>query len=57
MIGTGVFSKERIPAERLGTLEEMAGCILYLTSRAGGYCNGSVVVADGGRLSIVPSTY
>lgn len=57
MIGDGIFPKERIPAERVGTAEEMGGTILHLTSRAGGYCNGNVVVIDGGRLSLVPSTY
>ena len=57
LIGDGVFDKSRIPAERAGTPEDMAGCILYLTSRAGAYCTGNVVVTDGGRLSIMPSTY
>ena len=57
LIGDGVFSKDKIPAERAGTPEEMAGCILYLTSRAGAYCTGSVVLTDGGRLSVMPSTY
>lgn len=57
IIGNGVFPKEKIPAERVGTQEDMAGCILYLTSRAGAYCNGSVVLTDGGRLSMMRSTY
>lgn len=57
IIGTGVTTKDRIPAERVGSEEDMAGCILYLTSRAGAYVNGMVVVTDGGRLSIMPSTY
>jgi hypothetical protein len=35
----------------------MAGAILYLTSRAGAFCNGSVQVVDGGALSIQPATY
>ncbi len=51
------FPKERIPAERTGSTEDMAGTILYLTSRAGAYCNGLVVVTDGGRLSVTPATY
>ncbi|KAM7202965.1 hypothetical protein V8F20_004212 [Naviculisporaceae sp. PSN 640] len=46
-----------IPAQRFGTDEEMAGTILYLASRAGAFCNGSVLVMDGGRLSIGQSTY
>ena len=57
IIGTGVFPKEQIPAERVGTEEDMAGTILYMTSRAGAYCNGNVIVTDGGRLSVMPSTY
>lgn len=57
MIGEGKFPKERLPAQRCGTDEDMAGAILYLSSRAGGYCNGNVVVTDGGALSITPSTY
>jgi len=57
LIGPGIFPKEKLPAERIGTEEEMAGCILFLTSRAGGYCNGLVLVVDGGRLSVMPATY
>ena len=57
LIGDGVFPKTQIPAERAGTPEDMAGCILYLTSRAGAYCTGNVVLTDGGRLSVMPSTY
>lgn len=57
LIGDGVFSKEKIPAERVGTQEDMGGSILYLTSRAGAYCNGNVVVVDGGRLGLMPATY
>jgi NAD(P)-dependent dehydrogenase (short-subunit alcohol dehydrogenase family) len=57
LIGDGVFPRERIPLERVGSEEEMAGTILYLTSRAGAYCSGNVMVVDGGRLSVLPSTY
>lgn len=46
-----------IPAQRFGTDEEMAGTILYMASRAGAFCNGSVQVMDGGRLSVGQSTY
>ncbi|KAH7346846.1 short chain dehydrogenase/reductase family [Rhexocercosporidium sp. MPI-PUGE-AT-0058] len=51
------FPKSVIPAERPGTIEDMAGAVLYLTSRAGGYLNGNVIVTDGGRLSVLPSSY
>lgn len=57
IIGSGTFPKEQLPAQRVGTPEEMAGTILFLTSRAGGYCNGLVLVVDGGRLSVTPASY
>jgi NAD(P)-dependent dehydrogenase (short-subunit alcohol dehydrogenase family) len=46
-----------IPAKKFGTDEEMSGTILYLASRAGAFCNGVALVFDGGRLSVLPSTY
>ena len=46
-----------IPARRFGGDEEMAGTILYLAGRPGAYCNGSVLMADGGRLAVMPSSY
>lgn len=57
IVGDGVFPKEKIPAQRVGTAEDMGGSILYLTSRAGSYCNGNVLVVDGGRLSLMLATY
>ena len=57
LFGDGVFPKSMIPLQRTGTAEDMAGCILFLASRAGAYCNGNVMVTDGGRLSQLPSTY
>ncbi|ESZ95595.1 hypothetical protein SBOR_3991 [Sclerotinia borealis F-4128] len=57
LIGDGVFSNDKIPLQRVGTEEDMAGCILFLASRAGAYCTSTVIVIDGGRLSIMPSTY
>ncbi|KAL2255254.1 hypothetical protein VTK26DRAFT_3751 [Humicola hyalothermophila] len=46
-----------IPARRWGGDEEIAGTILYLASRAGSYCNGTILVMDGGRLAAMPSSY
>ncbi|KAL4939902.1 hypothetical protein BDV06DRAFT_230751 [Aspergillus oleicola] len=46
-----------VPARRFGGDEEMVGAILYLASRAGSYSNGSILVTDGGRLSVITSTY
>lgn len=57
IIGDGIFPKSKIPLERSGTEEDMAGAILFLTSRAGAYVTGNVMLIDGGRLSNLPSTY
>ncbi|KAL2268039.1 hypothetical protein VTJ83DRAFT_2885 [Remersonia thermophila] len=63
MIGDRDPSKEEYddprfqPSRRFGGGEEMAGTILYLASRSGAYCNGSVMVVDGGRLGVMPSSY
>ncbi|KAI1099148.1 NAD(P)-binding protein [Jackrogersella minutella] len=46
-----------IPARRFGGEEEMGGTILYLASRAGSYCNGFILVNDGGRLAVTNSDY
>ncbi|KAL3460583.1 NAD(P)-binding protein [Aspergillus heterothallicus] len=46
----GTFPVELIPLQRAGTDEEMAGTILYLASKAGGYVNGHVLVVDGGNM-------
>jgi NAD(P)-dependent dehydrogenase (short-subunit alcohol dehydrogenase family) len=53
----GVFSKAYQPAERAGSEEDIAGTILYLTSKAGSFCNGSVMLLDGGKVATMPSTY
>lgn len=57
IIGDGKFAKEVLPLQRVGDPEEMAGVILFLTSRAGGYCNGNIVLIDGGRIAMAPSSY
>ena len=38
----------RIPARRVGTVEDMAGAAIYLASRAGDYVMGGTLVVDGG---------
>lgn len=45
------------PLGRPGKPEDMAGCILWLASKAGAWLDGNVVVTDGGKIGIVPSTY
>ncbi|TVY93421.1 Short-chain dehydrogenase/reductase [Lachnellula willkommii] len=57
IIGDGIFPRDKIPLERVGTEEDMAGAILFLTSKAGAYCTGNVLLLDGGRLSVLPATY
>ncbi|RYP67541.1 hypothetical protein DL771_007191 [Monosporascus sp. 5C6A] len=51
------WPKQFIPEERPGNIQDMAGAILFLTSRAGAYVNGNVLLTEGGRLGIIPSTY
>jgi NAD(P)-dependent dehydrogenase (short-subunit alcohol dehydrogenase family) len=53
----GVFSRAYQPAERAGSIEDMAGTTLYMASRAGAFVNGSVVLVDGGKLATMPATY
>jgi len=54
---SGGWEKSVIPEERVGDLEDMAGAVLFMVSRAGAYTNGNVLVTDGGRLGVVPSSY
>lgn len=46
-----------IPARKFGSDSDMAGTILYLASPAGSFCNGLVLVVDGGRTAVVPASY
>jgi len=52
-----VIAREVIPAQRTGNEEDVAGAVLYVAGRAGAYLNGCVVMVDGGRLGVLPSTY
>lgn len=51
------IAKTEIPMQKHDDEVDMAGVILFLASRAGAYCNGCVLVTDGGRLSVMPSSY
>lgn len=50
------WNKGIVPEERPGDEGDMAGAILFLVSKAGAYINGNVLVTDGGRLGILPTT-
>ncbi|KAI1407143.1 NAD(P)-binding protein [Hypoxylon sp. FL1857] len=51
------WPKNVVPEQRFGDAEDIAGTILYLVSRAGAYVNGNVLLTDGGRLGVIPSSY
>jgi NAD(P)-dependent dehydrogenase (short-subunit alcohol dehydrogenase family) len=40
----------KIPLNRIGQPEEIAGLAVFLASDEGGYCTGSMFTADGGYL-------
>jgi 2-deoxy-D-gluconate 3-dehydrogenase len=42
---------ERIPAGRWGTPQDLAGAVIFLSSRAADYVNGHILVVDGGWLA------
>ena len=46
---------KRIPAQRIGTTEDMAGTAIFLASRAGDYVVGATIVVDGG-VSLSPAS-
>ena len=45
------FIQERIPVQRMGTPDEIADLIVFLTTKQAAYLNGCVIVADGGLLA------
>lgn len=51
------YASQVSPLGRHGNAQDIAGCILWLASKAGSWLSGMVVVTDGGKLSITPSTY
>jgi NAD(P)-dependent dehydrogenase (short-subunit alcohol dehydrogenase family) len=53
----GSIDAKIIPETRTGKEDDMAGVMLFLASKAGAYNNGCVIVTDGGRLGVLPSTY
>lgn len=47
--GADKFARQN-PLGRLGQPEDIAGIVVYLTSRAGAYVNGQTIALDGGSL-------
>lgn len=43
-----VKAEKRIPLNRMGTPEEIAGAYVFLASKDGSYCNGTILDIDGG---------
>jgi 2-deoxy-D-gluconate 3-dehydrogenase len=43
--------KARIPRGRLGTIEDMAGTVIYLSSRAAAWVVGHTIILDGGQIA------
>ncbi|KXL41784.1 hypothetical protein M433DRAFT_140257 [Acidomyces richmondensis BFW] len=53
----GSLDKVVNPMTRIGTIEDMAGAILFLTSRARAFLNGNIIFSDGGTVGNEPSSY
>ncbi|RMA82607.1 SDR family oxidoreductase [Umboniibacter marinipuniceus] len=43
--------KESVPLKRLGSYEDAAGTVIYLSSRAGAYVTGHTLTVDGGMVA------
>ncbi len=44
----------KLPKQRMGTVQEVADCVLFLLSPAAGYVTGTTLVVDGGLTAIAP---
>ncbi|ORY00891.1 hypothetical protein BCR34DRAFT_637727, partial [Clohesyomyces aquaticus] len=53
----GSLPIEQHPMTRTGSAKDIAGAIIFLTSQAGAYVNGNILLSDGGAFSLQPATY
>lgn len=53
----GALDWKVVPAQRVGTEEDMAGMMVFMASKAGGYLDGAILLTDGGRLSVMPASW
>ncbi|KAL4920445.1 hypothetical protein BDW62DRAFT_176474 [Aspergillus aurantiobrunneus] len=56
-VSDGSFPPTMIPITRAGGEEDIAGLVLWMAGASGGYLNGNITVTDGGRLSVLQSSY
>ncbi|KAL4771147.1 hypothetical protein BDW60DRAFT_217538 [Aspergillus nidulans var. acristatus] len=56
-VSDGSFQPDKIPMTRAGGEEDIAGLVLWMAGASGGYLNGNITVIDGGRLSVLRSSY
>ncbi|KAL2838704.1 hypothetical protein BJY01DRAFT_219787 [Aspergillus pseudoustus] len=56
-VSDGSFPTSMIPMTRAGGEEDIAGLVLWIAGPSGGYINGNILVTDGGRLSVLQSSY
>ena len=43
-----IFMKERVPANRIGSVEEVSGLVVFLLSPAASFMTGDTIKMDGG---------
>ncbi|KAL2830012.1 hypothetical protein BDW59DRAFT_141621 [Aspergillus cavernicola] len=56
-VSDGSFPTSLIPMTRAGAEEDIGGLVLWMAGASGGYLNGNITVTDGGRLSVLQSSY
>jgi len=49
--GADIFGDlvQKVPAKRAGDVDDLAGIVLFLVSKAGAYVDGKCIAIDGGR--------